>query len=51
MLRILIVLTVMAGVCSLASAGGETSPTGGSCSEQSRGDANYVSSVLDGLKQ
>lgn len=40
MLRILIVLTVMAGVCGLAS-----------CAEQLTSDANSVSVILDGLRQ
>ena len=40
MLRILIILAVMVGGCGQAS-----------CAEQSTSDANYVSSVLDGLKQ
>ena len=40
MLRILIILAVIAGGCSRASS-----------AEQSASEANYVSSVLDGLKQ
>jgi outer membrane lipoprotein-sorting protein len=40
MLRILIILAVMVGGCGQAS-----------CAEQATGDANYVSSVLDGLRQ
>jgi outer membrane lipoprotein-sorting protein len=40
MLRILIILAVMVGGCSCAF-----------CAEQSTGDTNYVSAVLDGLRQ
>ena len=40
MLRMLVILAVMVGGCGQAS-----------CAEQLTGDANYVSSVLDGLKQ